>query len=418
MIRRLCMLVLGAALLLAQEETGRTTPCPAREPGKKPATVAIRKKVYSFELPADWVLREIQDAKAELGWNVLLPGSTEPAELLLVRDETLPNPRSAPYYHKESQTWEGDTEIRPSPVPRLVVTRPGRDWMNAYVFFTVRNNPYYFHLSCADEDFAQAEQDVIAAVLGFTADVAIWPPIPKGYETKQEGIWIIAKAPSATASLAPLIAGLKEAEKRFRRQHGALPKGDAIVVLVQGSASETKAIEPEASDVTGGFYADVMHRRILAVPLAKEDLEPRGRLAEAAHGLLWMARYGDTRPLWIWVGECTVARVEAVTGKPLPSLDLCFVDWFSNLKLHTLDELEEMRRSDMAAWNVESFLYVAMLRTGKHKKAYGEFLQEFGETGDGLAFARHIFGIGQEQLRSATNDTTKTLKPEKRKKPK
>jgi hypothetical protein len=415
MALRVSLLLLAASFALAQEGADappavRTTPYPAREPGKKPATVAIRKKVYSFPLPADWVVRDAEVANAELAWSVLLPGSTETAELLLVRDETLASPRAAPYYHKESQTWEGETEIRPSPVPRLIVTRPGRDWMNSYVFFAFRNNPYYFQLSCADEDFVEAEQDIIAAAQGFTADIEIWPTVPKAYETKTEGIWLIAKAPSATAPLAPLISGLKDAEKRFKRQHGTLAKGEApIVVLVHASLAEAKKVEPEVSDSSEGFYADVKHRRVFMLPVAKDNVEQQGRLAEAAHGILLMAKYGDTRPNWVWVGECTVARAEAVTGKPLPSLDEGFFQWISKLKLHTLDEVEEMQRSDMLTWNLESFFYVAMLQAGKHKKAYHECLAEFGETGDGVAFGRRIRRIGQEELLTAT------IKSEKRK---
>jgi len=421
MVSRVCILFLGAGLAFAQGDAasppqGPATPHPARPPGKKPQTVAIRKKVFSFPVPADWVLQEIEAGKAELAWRALLPGATEPAELLLVRGDEFAHPRSAPYYHREGQTWEGETEIRPNPVPRLVVTRPGGDWMNLYAFFAIRNNQYYFHLSCADEDFAQAEQDVIAAVQGFAADVETWPAIPKGYETKQEGIWLVAKAPSVTASLAPLTAGLKETEKRFKRQHGTVPKGDPIVVFVHASASEAKKIEPGAGDAVGGFYVDPQRRRILGVPVAKEDLEQQGRLAEAAYGILFMAKYGDIRPEWVWVGERAVARAEAVTGKPLPSLDEGFVAWISKLQLHTFDELEELRRSDVETYYIESFFYVAALQAGKHKKTYQGLLKEFEVTGDGVAFTRSLLAIGQEELRTATNEfVTKTIKPEPRK---
>jgi len=427
MVRRACVLLLGAGLALAQEgkedaaaaPAAERTPFPARAAGKKPATVAIKRKVFTLRLPADWLLQDTESEKAEVAWKVLLPGSTEPAELLLVRGDEFAHPRSAPYYHKEGQTWEGETEIRPNPVPRLVVTRPGRDWMNLYAFFSVRNNLYYFHLSCAEEDFAQAEQDLIAAVQGFAADVAIWPAIPKEYETKPEGIWLVAKAPSVTASLAPLVAGLKEAEKRFQRLHGAIPKSAApIVVLVHASVAEAKKLEPKTDEGDGGFFADVQHRRILALPVANENLEQQGWLAAMAHGLLLMVKYGDTRPNWIWLGECTVARAEAEAGKPLPSLHDGFAGWISKVKLHTLDELEAMRQADPPTYGMESFFYVAALQAGKHKKAYGEFLKEFGETGDGEAFRRHLFAVGQDELRAATNEFLAKIKPEPRKPPK
>jgi hypothetical protein len=281
----------------------------------------------------------------------------------------------------------------------------------------VRNNCYHLHFSCAATDFPQAEADLLAAAPTFTAEVDLWPPIPKGYETAADGIWLVAKAPSATAPLATLKKVLAEQEKRFRHEHGAIPKTDApIVVLVHGANGEATKIEPRASEGNEGIYADWSHRRIFAVPVGKEETEKQGWLAAAAHGLLFVAKYGDARPHWVWLGERTVARAELWTEKPLPALFEGFANWIPSLKLHTLDEFEELQKADSKAWAIESFFYVAALRTGKHKKAYDAFLKEYAATGDGPgAFQRHLRPVGYDQLRDATNEFTTKIKTIKRK---
>ncbi len=438
MIPRLCLLLLGATFAFAQDkdekerddegisideapapaepgaEPVRTTAFPAREPGKKPATVEIRQKVYSFSLPADWVLSESKEPEAELAWDILLPGSTKRASLALLRNDNLVDARSAPY---RQAAWirkdkpDEKTEVRLKPCPRVVHDRA--TWIDLFLYRSVRNNHYVFRLGCSPDDFPQAEADMLAAVQSFSAKVEIWPPLPKGYQVSQEGTWLIARAPSVTASLAPLVKALKQTEKRFQKDHGPLPKGDPpIVVLVHGSQGDASKIEPKVADGVDGLYAALEHRRLYATPLDKDALEREGSLAGEAQMLLFCARYGDTMPLWVTGGERTVARAESITGKPLPSLDEGFVAWVSNLRLHTLDELEAIRASknpNWETWNPEVFFYVAMLRAGKYRKQYRAFLDDYAETADGLgAFERHFGEISQEQLRVATNEFIST----------
>lgn len=313
------------------------------------------------------------------------------------------------------------TEVRMKPCPRVLSHRDDAR-IDAFLYMSVRNNLYLFRLGCAVEDFPQAEPDMFAAVKSFSAKVELWPAIPKGYETSQEGPWLIARAPAVKGSIAPLVATLKDTEKRFRRDHGPLPKSDApIVVLVHDSERAATAVAPDAADGNEGFWPDPRHRRLFSVPVGKDDLERQGWLAETAHALLFFARYGDTTPAWIYKGERAVARAEAMTGKPLPSLHEGFVAWVSTLKLHTLDEhkaMEALDKPDWATLNTECFFYVAMLREGKYKKQYRAFLDDYAETGDGAgAFDRHIAPIDQEELRKATNEyisRIREVKPEKK----
>jgi hypothetical protein len=440
MVRVLGLLLLCAGLAVAQErdEGGisidekpsgpeadpEAKPGPAREPGKQVATVAVAKKIYSFSVPADWVMIESEEADTELAWEVLLPGSTRRGSLILARNDNFGDPRCAPYLQErwlKKDRPDLKTEVRLQPCPRLLEHRflHETDWIDLFLWVSVRNNLYVFRLACATADFAQAERDILATVQSFDAKVEIWPPIPKGYEVSQQGAWLIARAPSVKASLTPLVKALNEVEKRFRRDHGPLPKSDTpLVVLVHNSQGDAARIDPDASQGMSGFWADERRRRLFAVPIDKDNDDQRGWLASFAQGVLYFARYGDTSPWWVFSGERSVARAEAITRKPLPSLDAGFVSWISKLHLHTLDEIEAKASAanpDWSAINTEYFFYVAMLREGRYKKEYRAFLKEFAETGDGEgAFAHHLGTIDQQKLRDSTNEFTTKIREVKR----
>jgi hypothetical protein len=399
----------------------RTTAFPAREPGKKVATVTIRKKAYSFAVPADWVLFEEENEKAELAFEVLLPGSEKRALLELGREERV-DPRSSPYYLAEwfkKEKPETRTEVRTNPCPRLVARQKlnETDWVDVYFYLSIKNNQFRFHLSCSATDFQEAETDMFATVRTFTAEVELSPEIPKGYETSQEGIWLIARAPGVTASTAPLVKALKDVERRFRREHGPLPKNDApLVVLVHASRAQGAKLEPKIAEQTTDFSALSWSRRLFAIPFAKGNLEQEGLLAASACELLVVAKYGDDRPDWIFWGEALLARAETMTGKPLPSLHEGFVAWASTLKLHKPGDLDELRKSDSEAWTRECLFYAAALREGKYKKQYKAFLDDVAETADGLgAFERHLGSIDEDDLVASTNQYISTrIKEEKR----
>jgi hypothetical protein len=397
------------------------TAAPARTPGQKVATVKVEKKGFALTVPSDWVLQEYEESGAELAWDLHLPGSTKRASLDLIRIERA-DPRSWPYY--QAEWWRNNKpdekpEVRVKPSPRIVISRSrdGADWNDLMLPVSVKNNVFAFRLSCAAEDLPQAEGDLLLTVRSFTANVELSPPIPKGYETSQEGVWLIARSPNVTASLKPLVKTLKDAEKRFRHEHGPLPKSDApLVVLVQASKADGAKIEPKVGETQLDVYGDHANRRMFAVPFEKDNLDSAGFLTDVASGLLFQAKYGDIRPRWVVSGESTVARAEVYTGKPLPSLDEGFVGWASTLKLHRLDQLDGLLQNDNETWNKESFFYVAALREGKYRKQYKAFLDDFAETADGPgAFARHLGTIDQEDLKAATMSYLDRIRPEKRK---
>jgi len=392
----------------------RTTAFPAREPGKKIETVVISRKPYSFTVPADWVLREEKIDKTELAWKLLLPGSSGRGALQLDRIERS-DPRSFPYYQAEWFRKEkpgSQAEVRTKPYPRVVVRRTdgGPEWIDVYFCLSVRNNTFKLRLCCDPADFAQAEADVLATVQSFTAEVEIWPPIPKGYETSQEGTWLVARAPTVTSSIAPLVKALKEIEKRFRREHGPLPKSDGpLVVLVHPSKAQGAKLEPEVGERTIDFYGDQWTRRLFAIPFPKENVEQESMLAGEATDLLFLAKYGDSRPDWISWGEHVLASAETRTGKPLPSLDSGYLAWYSTIQFHRLDDFAVLQKNDSETWTHECLFYVAALREGKYKKQYRAFLADLAETADGLgAFERHLGSIDQGDLIKATNQYVTT----------
>jgi hypothetical protein len=436
MVRRLCVLLLGAGLALSQEgrdDEGitidevpaaspgqRTTPFPAREPGKNVATVAIKSKVYTLTLPEDWVLAEEENPEAELVWEVLLPGSTKRATLELLRED-VGDPRSSPYYQAEwtlEDQPEARTEVKLEPCPRLVVSRSvnGSDRIEAYFYRSIRNNSYCFHLSCAAADFPQAEPDMLAAVGTFSAEVERWPPIPKGYGLSTHGAWLVACAPDVKAPTDPVLKTLKEQEQRFRRDHGALPTTDTpIVVLVLASKGAFWAVGPDSEGDETDVAGEPWKRRILVVPFAKDDVKRQGWLAFEAQQVLWTAKYGDIRPGWIYAGEAFAARAEIRAGKPLPDLAQEFTTWASGRTFHRVEELEKLGDTDADAYFKECFFYVAALREGRYKKDYRAFLDDLSRTCDALgAYARHLAPIDQDDLRSSTQQFISTrAKPEK-----
>lgn len=387
---------------------------PAREPGAKVETVVIRKDIYSIALPSDWVLADYSEADTVLSWEVHLPGSEKRALLVVFVNDRC-DPRAMPYgqvnWFRENRP-AAKVETRTKPLPQLVATSPPETdvrspWMDWYLYRSIRGRSFTIRFSCTAEDFARSEQDMLQAVGSLTADIQPWPPVPKGYKTSPQGTWLIATAPGVTASTTPILKALKEQEQRFRRDHGPLPKGDEpIVVFVHNTAEDGERIEPDAENGVDGYYADVWRRRVFAVPLDKEKPDDEGWLASCAQAVLFVARYGNTSPEWVFNGERTLARAEAITGKPLPVLDAGFFSWSKDMKLHTLDELPALR-TNWDAWTREAFFYVASLHEGKYKKEYAKFLEDFAATSDGEgAFSRQLWPVGLDKLHAAAIDFT------------
>jgi len=438
MVRRLCVLFLGATFAFAQEGADRkegddegisiddapagpgerTTPFPAREPGKEVGTVVIKSKVYTLAVPADWVLIDEEDSDAELTWEMLLPGSAKRATLKLFRVGG--DPRSSPYYQAgwtREDTPGARTEVKLDRCPRLVAFRSvdGSDRVEASFYRSILNNPYAFQLSCAAADFPQAEADMLNAVQSFTADVETWPAIPKEYKRSRHGIWLLARAPDVTAPAEPILKALQEYEQRFLRDHGALAEGDTpIVVLLMASRGAFGTVEEGTATSEFDVVGQAWERRILVVPFPKYDAKQQGWFAYETRQTLWTVKYGDIRPEWIYAGEAFAAKAEEEAGAPLPSVDEELATWASSHRLHRVDELEKLGDTDPAAYYRECLFYVAALRGGKHQERYRAFLDLAG-TGDALgAYERHLAPIDQEDLRSSTQDfISKAIKPVK-----
>lgn len=405
------------------EKPKPVTAFPAREPGKKVATVEVKKKVYTFAVPEDWVLLEENSETSELEWELLLPGSKKRGSLWLMKRDGGGDPRSWPYHHAEwvkKEKPERSVEVRARPRPLAIDrhTLNDTDWVYGFVPLSVRGNQYLFQISCAAADFPQAESDLLATADSFKARVEIWPPIPTTYEKSEAGAWLIAKDPNVTASIAPLVKALKDAEKRFCREHGPLPKSDTpLVVLVHASRAQGAKLDPSVGERQDDFHAKVWERRLFAVPFPKENVDQAKDLAGAATDLLFVAKYGDWRPGWISAGERALASAEVRTGKPLPSLDEGYLGWYSTLKFHKISELEALREKDADGWYPEAFFYVAALREGKYRKQYQAFLADYAETADGPgAYERHVASINEDDLIEAANHYIATrIKEVKRK---
>jgi len=182
-------------------------PKPAREPGAKAETVVLRWKNQSIALPTDWVLTEDDEQDATVSWEIQVPGSEKRATLAIF-DKEHGDPRSMPFvqakWYREKHP-DAKLEARKKPWPQLVATQPPdlgsrSPWVSWFHYRSIRNNLFTIRFTCGVEDFARSEQDMLAAVLSFTAEVELRPPIPKGYKTSEHGTWLLATAPGVTAS--------------------------------------------------------------------------------------------------------------------------------------------------------------------------------------------------------------------------
>ncbi|MHC4492358.1 MAG: hypothetical protein ACYTDU_12110 [Planctomycetota bacterium] len=140
--------------------------------------------------------------------------------------------------------------------------------------------------------------------------------------------------------------------------------------------------------------------------------------AGAVQNFFFLLKYGDTRPQWAWSGEYLVARVEQMTGKPLPNMHAGFANWIGETKVGGLDDLAEITEENKKDYGKLAFYYACMFHAGKYKKDYKKFLKEYGETYDGkAAFEKHLEPIGYDALRAATEvfmyTKIKSLQPKK-----
>ncbi|MHC4818024.1 MAG: hypothetical protein ACYTF8_08210, partial [Planctomycetota bacterium] len=273
-----------------------------------------------------------------------------------------------------------------------------------YVFRKIQGNPYYLLFDCGKEAFAAAQADVVAAMQSLKARVKRFPSIPKDYVLKTKGSFLFAVHPSVKRSLKGLQKILKAQEKRFKKDHGALPKKkEHAVIFVHNNKNQAGDLLKQAGDAQTDFYVDVRHGRLFAVPVVAGTGEPAGIAAGAVQCFYFVLKYGDTRPIWAWEAEQYVARAAQMTGKALPNLHAGFANWIAETKVGRLDDLVKITEENKQDYGKLAFYYGCMFHAGKYKKQYKKFMKEYGETYDWeAAFATHIEPIGYDALRAAT----------------
>jgi hypothetical protein len=394
-----------------EEPADSTTPAkkPTRKRGKRPGTVLFTVRTYEIELPEAWEPELVDAPKYEAAWNLKLPGSNAPAQLVLDREDKMGDPRSAPRLWQEGvlknlKARDPQTVFRP--LPQLIVHHGEGDEQRVaqYVFRKIKGNPYFLLFDCGKEAFAAAQADVVAAMRSLEAKVKRYPSIPKDYDLKTKGPFLFAVHPSVKRSLKGLHRVLRDQEKRFKKVHGSLPRTkEPAVILVHGSKRQAGDLLAAAEKAQTDYYVDIQHGRLFAVPVQAGTGEPAGIAASAMQCFFFLLKYGDTQPVWAWNGELYVARAEQMTGKSLPYLHAGFANWIGETKVGRLDEIETITEENKENYGKLAFYYVCMFHAGKYKKQYKKAMKEYGETLDWkAAFQNHLEPIGYDALRAAT----------------
>jgi len=360
---------------------------------------------YAIELPEAWQSEPYDPGDGVLGFRWWLAGSETQASLRLVADNYVLDARAAPRYGLErfQRTYKKATlEPRYDPLPHIHWHGEGR--AGAIVFLQIKGNGLCVQLECGAKDYAGLEADVMTVAATVTADVEIWPAIPKEYVKGRKGSFLIARHPSVKGSIAYVHKVLRSAESRFKSVHGVLPRSDRpIVVLVHSTKLEACTILKEAGEEA--TFADFWVGRIFTLPITRKDEGDAIRLAGATHAVLAVAKYGDIEPSWFYVGERELAGAAFLTGKPLPYMHEGYVDWNTDVEIQAFDAMPKLGSALHEDFGKQSFFYVCMFHAGKYKKAYRRFLKDYAENHDpGAAFDRHILPIGYVKLRKAASD--------------
>lgn len=400
----------------AEESEDSSTPAkkPTQKRGKRKGTLLFTARMYQIELPEAWEPKVVDAPKFELAWEIKIPGSKLTASLALNRDDKMPDPRATPRLWRESamKNLKGKrSELVALPLPQLIIHRGegATESVAQYVFRKINGNPYYLLLQCGKDVFATAQNEVVEAMKSLQSTAKRFPPIPKDYVLKKKGCFLIAKHPSVKRSLKGLQKILKLQEKRFKKDHGALPKmKEPAIIFVHSTKRQAGDLMAEAEKSQTDFFVDVRHTRLFAVPVKAvtgDGEAPAAYAAAAIQQFLLLLKYGDAQPTWLWNGEYLVARAEQATGKPLPNLHGGFVQWTAETKVGRLDDLGKITEENKKDYGKLAFYYACMFHAGKYKKQYKKFLKEYGETLDWkTAFETHLEPIGYGELKSATED--------------
>lgn len=385
------------------DEPEKTPDRPARKGGGE-----FTSGKFTIRMPEEWIVEE-RDSDSVFGFVVELPGTTSRAQLVVMQQETLGDPRRGPYHFRASAVENlkaKRTEIRSDPLPLLLAyfEQSGEERVAAFAFRAIKGNGFFARLDCAPAAYDEAEKPFTRAVLAIEADLDRFPPIPESFETTKKGRFLWAVHPGVKGSIRFMQKIAAAQEKRFVKVHGKPPlpaDGEEPVIYVLSDRMQAAPL----FEVAAGrdFTVDVAGRRLFAEYLGEEsETNVQGSFAGFVQRLLFVVRYGDARPDWLAQGEQSVAFAEYMTGKPLPYLHSGMIQ--GGQTLTPIDELDKLRETNEAAWGPQLLYHVGLLRAGpgKYRRAYKDFLKEYLETHDWeTALANRLGSLGYAELRDA-----------------
>jgi hypothetical protein len=395
-------------------------------------TVTTEDEYVTFNLPATWTVTRSGGAGLGKGaWAVTLPDGAGSVVMTLVtengtRDERLGTAQIL---------WETDAQAKANTNPKLKIeTKLGLQPI-PYAFVSVSYGERQGKEFCSTvrvvkrRGFRLAMQgdkeSVDAALPAFLAGAAKldtsrteFPDVPETYKRVLRDGYEYCLSPNVKeADVAKLHARLLAQEAAYVRRCGPVPKpaNSPILVVLHSDAADAaagaKAGMQWMDGAKDGLLGAPVEGALCALAPSKDDPATAGLVAQCFAFVLHSQTFGTGTGAWHLGGDATLARVEAVTGKPLPDIAASMTGDVPATLLPLKDLVAKETLTQPETFQV--MVYMALFRSAKPWAdafaAYAKAVREGAEPK--AACEKTLLALDQDKLRAAAEAYAKTFRP-------
>jgi len=310
-------------------------------------------------------------------------------------------------------------DVRTDPEVHLLCHNADKSRTHTIYYRQIRGNMFGFEFYGMPAVLEKRQEELIAMLDGFVADVPTLPPDNADYKRfKKDGL-LVLKHPSIKSKLVVLKRAIGKAVKNFEAIHGKIPGASHALpqVIVLSDFRQRKDFGAPLSK--NAFEDDWRRMRMFAQPLDADTATWRVADFHAElHDLLFALTYGHDQPAWLRAGSQRVTRSAVLCGRAVPWIDESYERGLPRETLALRDVLALEHKNKRAFWN-HSFACVAFFLAGPktYRDAFQAFLNDLRETGDWRQCEEtHLHSLDQDAFRSdLASFIKKRMKPVDRK---
>ncbi|MEM8885041.1 MAG: hypothetical protein AAGD14_13295 [Planctomycetota bacterium] len=394
--------------------------CLAPLAGADTTTISTGDGSISLTVPAGWKAERSESKDAPLR---IVIRATEPPSWVEVHSTDLAWTAVATARRFADHLNTGDDRFenavyRADPMPHTRADeRDGRLLVSVPLFANGRS--YFVQFIGAKEHWDKLALEFWSAGRSLTTKQPIWPPVPDGFASKEQKGFRWAVQPGVKSrDVKRIEKWFDQARKRFEKVYGKIPRPDGTrpLVAVVKSKGDFSRVSKEAASSRGKYtlgWADAA--LVASIEQSEHEAVDRASFTIQAFQLLYMVRFGRPDPAFIFYGDARLHAQEAALGKRLPTIrDSLFRRLPESYP--PLDQVLGLNHGNIRARFDLAALYAAWFRAGPSaaRKAYANFLKEFGESGDLAAASRtHLAPLAELAEKTMPRFRDKTLKPTK-----